>query len=178
MSQFKILIDEREEAKRNFEQLKAEIGSVNSGIGEPSNGSSNAQQKPPSANVAETSEIQFAAYNGQNLPSFLPGSMPFTGEPQESSPKRILTDMLRCVVRLLCCPCYYFFGRPKQSRPNAPAFPMASPAAPYPYGHVGTAYENLETYGPEAIFEFAMPISTIAPLSLPAPAELDSYYHS
>ena len=40
MSQFRVLIEEREEAKRNFEQLKAEIGSVNSGVGEPSDGPS------------------------------------------------------------------------------------------------------------------------------------------
>jgi hypothetical protein len=59
-SQFKI-VDEREPAKRNFEQLKAEIGSINSGLGEPSNGPSNAQQKPPTAIDAETLEIQFAS---------------------------------------------------------------------------------------------------------------------
>jgi hypothetical protein len=59
--QFRILIDEREEAKRNFEQLKAEIGSTNSGLGEPSNGPSNTKQKSPTAIDAETSEIQFVS---------------------------------------------------------------------------------------------------------------------
>jgi hypothetical protein len=60
MSQFKILIDEREEAKRNFEQLKAEIGSVNSGLGEPSS-SSNPQPKASVINEEEASEVQYAS---------------------------------------------------------------------------------------------------------------------
>jgi hypothetical protein len=217
MSQFRILIDEREEAKRNFEQLKAEIDSINSGLGEPSKSASNAQSKPPAVNVAETSEIQFAstsayevelaAYNGQNVPSCLPDRIlpadstsetkadkpnpkptsinSFTGEPQDSSTKRILTDMLRCAVILLCCPCYYFFGGLKHSRRIASALPTQylaqgdRPAAPYPYGPVITAYENLETYGPEGVFELAVQASDDhAPPSLPPPAELESYYHS
>jgi hypothetical protein len=60
MSQFKILIDEREEAKRNFEQLKAEIGSVNSGLGEPSS-SSNPQPKASVINEEEASEVQYSS---------------------------------------------------------------------------------------------------------------------
>jgi hypothetical protein len=212
MSQFKILIDEREEAKRDFEQLKAEFGSLNSG-------SSNAQQKPPATNVAETSEIQFAsspvhevelaAYNDQNLPSYLPDKIlpadstsktkadkpnpkpasinSYTSEPQDSSAKRILIDMLRCVVLLLCCPCYYFFGRTKPSGPISTAYPSQTqylaqgdrPAAPYPYGPVVTTYENLEAYGPEGVFELAVPTSGgpawMAPLRLPAPVALSSF---
>jgi hypothetical protein len=61
MSQFKILIDGREEAKRNFEQLKAEIGSVNSGLGEPSNGSSKPQPKGSVINDDEASEVQYSS---------------------------------------------------------------------------------------------------------------------
>lgn len=76
MSQFKILIDEREEAKRNFEQLKAEIGSVNSGLGEPSNGSSKPQPKASVINEEEASEVQYSSthvdaieYASQDLPT-------------------------------------------------------------------------------------------------------------
>ena len=76
MSQFKILIDEREEAKRNFEQLKAEIGSVNSGLSEPSNGSSKPQPKASVINEEEASEEQYSSthvaaieYASQDLPT-------------------------------------------------------------------------------------------------------------
>lgn len=81
LEQFKILIDEREEAKRNFELLKAEIGSINSGVGEASNSASKTQQKPSTANEAETLEIQSAAtltheaklasYKSQSLPVYV-----------------------------------------------------------------------------------------------------------
>ncbi len=81
MSQFKILIDEREEAKRNFEQLKAEIGSTNSGLGEPSNGSSMPQPKASVTDEVETSGIQSAStpaaavvISSQNLPTRLPNA--------------------------------------------------------------------------------------------------------
>jgi hypothetical protein len=40
MSQFRGLIDEREEARRNYEQLIAEIGSIKRAFSEPPNGSS------------------------------------------------------------------------------------------------------------------------------------------
>jgi hypothetical protein len=96
-SQFKI-VDEREPAKRNFEQLKAEIGSINSGLGEPSNGPSNAQQKPPTAIDAETLEIQFAStparevelatYNAQNFPSCILGNIPTTDSTSETKPNQ------------------------------------------------------------------------------------------
>ena len=76
MSQFKILIDEREEAKRNFEQLKAEIGSVNSGLGEPSNSSSKPQPKASVINEEAASEEQYSSthvdaieYASQDLPT-------------------------------------------------------------------------------------------------------------
>jgi hypothetical protein len=48
--------------------------------------------------------------------------------------------------------------------------------APYPYGPVETAYRNLEIYGPEGVFELAVPVSDgparVTPVSLPAPARL------
>ncbi len=53
--------DEREEAKRNFEQLKAEIGSVNSGLGEPFNGSSKPQPKASVIDEEEASEVPNAS---------------------------------------------------------------------------------------------------------------------
>jgi hypothetical protein len=51
--------------------------------------------------------------------------------------------------------------------------------APYPYGPVDYAYENLETYGPEGVFELAVQASDgHAPPNLPPSAELESYYRS
>jgi hypothetical protein len=69
MSQFKILIDEREEAKRNFEQLKAEIGSVNSDLGEPPNGSSKPHSKASVINEEEASEVQYASTHVDEIKS-------------------------------------------------------------------------------------------------------------
>lgn len=217
MSQFRILIDEREEAKRNFEQLKAEIDLINSGLGEPSKSALNSQSEPPAVNVAETSELQFAstpayevelaAYNSQNVPSCLPDQIlpadptsetkaayepnpkparinQFTGEPQDRSTKRIPMDMLlRCVVDFLCWPCYYCFCPAPPTQYLAPVGlefdAKDDQSAPYPYGPVDYAYENLETSGPEGVFELAVQASDgHAPPSLPPPAELESYYHS
>jgi hypothetical protein len=216
MSQFKILIDEREEAKRNFEQLKAEIGSINSGLDKPSNGSSKAQPKESMANQAEASEIQsasipeheieLASYKSQNLPAYLPDTVlpaapavqtkpnkpnltpaniepgtSYGDKPQGSDAvKRILIALMHGVTILFCCPCYLLYMRQKRLRKGSlqgvgPAPIQEFTLAPYPYGPVETAYLNLESYGPEGVFELAGgdPIPV-----LPPPTELGGYYRS
>jgi hypothetical protein len=53
MSQFRTLIDEREEARRNYEQLKAEIGSIRSALSEPPNESSSKAELNTSEGAGE-----------------------------------------------------------------------------------------------------------------------------
>lgn len=263
MSQFKTLIEEHEEAKRNFEQLKAEMGSINSGLGDPSNSSLKVQQKASTANEPKNSEIQststpayeveLAASEGHNLPACLsdsilpsdsasqtktnepnlkpantaPGTSPDDKPQPHLEPGDSCNDRLQCsdtvkrtlfalvwgVVVLLCCPCPISGSSHRRGKRGAPMalgplfqhtssaqtelsyeyFPpqiTPGPLAPsgdltfhpelaaYPKGPVETAYQNLETYGPEGVFEIPIYCSNDTIPVLPAPVELGGYYYS
>jgi len=252
MSQFKTLIDEREEARRNYEQLKVEIGSIKSAFSEPLNESSTkaelnpseeaegdimkissaqphqhgikpykseSQNSPVHASASTASAPAVAAPNSstkQNEPNLTPinPEKPSTNHHHTSksgSAKEVAKIILLGFGAVLCCPClpiymYVYVRRSRQKasevfasnsvdsqpqrlshylRPDSlgpsPIYEMpsempslanvtAAEQAPYSYRPAYNAYQNLDTYGPEGVFELS------SRPKLPAPAPLSSSY--
>ena len=202
MSQFKILIDEREEAKRNFEQLKAEIGSVNSGLGEPSNGSSKPQPKASVINEEEASEEQCSSthvdaieYASQDLPTrpnlaALPPDVVSAAQINEPKPvpakagpgksngnmqqdSSFVESMLFSLMNCIVIVfCCPCVYCDRKPKNLGPRKRLQELDALPAQCRTVTAYHNLELYGPVGITE--MPHSYDA--RLPPPQRLASYF--
>ena len=243
MSQFKTLIDEREEARRNYEQLKAEIGSIKSALSEPLNESSTkaelnpseeaegdimkispaqppqhgikpykseSQNSPMHASASTAPAPAVAAPNSstkQNEPNLTPinPEKPSTNHHTSKSgfAKEVAKEVAKIILlgfgAVLCCPCLPIYicvyvrrlpqnqasevFAPSTVDPPAqrlshsvrlnslgPSHMFPAKLVPYPYESAYNPYQNLDTYGPEGVFE--LPDRS----TLPAPAALGSSY--
>ncbi|KUJ21211.1 uncharacterized protein LY89DRAFT_681800 [Mollisia scopiformis] len=167
MSQFKTLIDEREEAKRNLELLKAEIGSINSGVGEPSNSSSKPQEKPSTteeigasdaqstsipkeqAGLVGNGSVSLSAYLPVTLSSTIPASQDKKNEQKPttalSRPGSILSNESR--RSFFCWPC----SRKVKSHELAP-YPTPHPE-PYHLSPVSLSAGEGTGYLPPTLYQ-------------------------
>jgi hypothetical protein len=219
LSQFRTLIDEREEARRNYEQLRAEIGSIRSAFSEQLNDPSTKAKlnpsevteedsmkissvqlhqhdiKPSESKIQESSVHAVAsAAPAEAVPTSLtkqsePSPKPTNPEkPSTNDHQTFTSDCAKEVAgivllgfgAILCFPCLpFYFTRRRKATYHHPSkqpkvYEMSQPiepeSAPYTYGPVRLAHENLNTYGPEGLFEMS------DALELPPPAPLDSSY--